>query len=361
MRIAYYAPLKSPNHPVPSGDRRMAQLLMEALGRAGHTVELVSEFRSFLADPDEADYAARKKGAEAEIARIAQEWSRTGKPDLWFCYHPYYKAPDLMGPRLAARCGIPYATAEASWSPRRFVGPWAAAQDNVLAALRQASLNVCFTRRDLEGLSPLASAYRLAMLPPFLDTEPFPRRAEGGEPPRLIAVAMMRPGVKTDSYRMLARALRHCLDLPWTLRIVGDGSEMAAVRDTMSPLGDDRVEWMGEQQPEAIPSLLAESDILAWPGTGEAYGMTYLEGQAAGLPVVAQDTAGVPEVVRNGETGLLVPLDDDHAYADAIRSLLVDADRRRAMGDAARSFVLEERSLDRAASILKALLSRFGT
>lgn len=358
MRIAFYAPLKSPNHPVPSGDRRMAQLLMEALTRAGHVVELISEMRSFLADPDDTDYAVRRRAAEDEIARIAAEWTAGGRADMWFCYHPYYKSPDLIGPRLAARFGIPYATAEASWSPRRFVGPWAAAQDYVLAALRQAALNICFTHRDLEGLQPVASAYRLAMLPPFIDTAPFATPTRGAEPPRIIALAMMRPGDKADSFAMLGRALAHCLDLPWSLRIIGDGSARPEVETALAPLGD-RVEWMGERTAEEVPGLLAEGDLLAWPGFGEAYGLAYLEAQAVGLPVVAQHIAGVPEVVRHGETGLLTPPGDDSAYVAALRSLLNDPDRRRSMGQVARSFALEQRSLDRAAMTLQALLSRF--
>ena len=52
MRIAFYAPLKSPTHGTPSGDRRIAGLLMDALARAGHRVELASTFRSYDADGD---------------------------------------------------------------------------------------------------------------------------------------------------------------------------------------------------------------------------------------------------------------------------------------------------------------------
>ena len=358
MRIAFYAPLKSPEHPVPSGDRLMARLLMEALRRGGHTVDLVSEFRSFQADPDEAGYARLKRESESEIARIAAEWTEGGRPALWFCYHPYYKAPDLIGPRLTARYGMFYVTAEASWSPRRFVGSWAAAQDYVLAALRQASLNICLTRRDRDGLQQMASTYRLAMLPPFIDTAPFGAPGKGNEPPRMITVAMMRPGDKLDSYRMLGRALRNCLDLPWTLTVVGDGPAAGEVRHALSELGD-RVAFVGEREPGEVPALLGASDLFVWPGVNEAFGMAFLEAQAAGLPVVAQDQAGVPEVVRDRVSGVLARPDDPEDFARTVRRLLTDADQRRELAASARSFVHTERSLDRAAATLKALLSRF--
>ncbi|MBX3567753.1 MAG: glycosyltransferase family 4 protein [Rhizobiaceae bacterium] len=361
MRIAFYAPLKSPRHSIPSGDRLMARLLMEALGLAGHTVDLVSEFRSFQANPDTGSYALLKAEGEAEIARINARWIAEGVPDLWFSYHPYYKAPDLIGPRLSARFGIRYVTAEASWSPRRFVGSWAAAQDYVLAALRQASLNICFTRRDRDGLQQMASTYRLAMLPPFIDTGKFGAPAAGNDTPRLLSVAMMRSGDKFESYRLLGEALRRCVDLPWTYTIVGDGPMRGAVEAAMSDLPAERLTWLGERPQDEIPSILAGGDLLVWPGFGEAYGLAYLEAQAAGVPVVAQDTAGVPEVVHDGTSGLLTPVDDAAAYAAAVRRLLLDARLRRELGGKARAFVFEERSLPRAASTLNALLSRFDT
>ena len=76
------------------------------------------------------------------------------------------------------------------------------------------------------------------------------------------------------------------------------------------------------------------------------------------LPVVAQDVAGVPEVVRDGSTGILTPSGDVTAYAGAIRSLLADPERRRAMAKSARRFVLEERSLEVASARLGALLRK---
>ena len=58
-----------------------------------------------------------------------------------------------------------------------------------------------------------------------------------------------------------------------------------------------------------------EGGTYVWPGTGEAYGIAYMEAQAAGLPVVAQKTAGVPEVVKDGVTGTLTAAGDASAFA----------------------------------------------
>jgi glycosyltransferase involved in cell wall biosynthesis len=359
MKIAFHAPLKSPDHPVPSGDRQMARMLVEALRLAGHEVTIASDLRTFSRDASEGAFAALCGEAEREVARLRQLWRREGPPEAWFCYHPYYKAPDLLGPRLSAEFSIPYITAESSYSYRRNTGAWKLAQDQVAAGARQAAVNICFTHRDREGLQEAIPGGRHAMLAPFIDVSPFRelRRTDVDEC-RLLAVAMMRSGDKMDSYRMLARALT-LVDLPWRLTVVGDGPARAEVHEAFAALPAERLEWRGEVEPQAIPGILAGGDLYVWPGCGEAYGLSYLEAEAAGLPVVAQRTAGVPEVVRDGETGLLTPAGDIDAFAAAIRRLLSDKALRAQFRERARHFVLEERSLSAAATRLTEILREF--
>ena len=74
---------------------------------------------------------------------------------------------------MAAAFAIPYVTAEASYSTRRNVGSWAEMQAAVADAVRNAALNICFTRRDREGLAEIAPEAPLAMLPPFIDSSAF--------------------------------------------------------------------------------------------------------------------------------------------------------------------------------------------
>ena len=62
----------------------------------------------------------------------------------------------------------------------------------------------------------------------------------------------------------------------------------------------------------------AAADLYLWPAINEAYGMAFLEAQAAGLPVIAGRTGGVPAVVAADETGLLTPVGDAHAFAAAV-------------------------------------------
>jgi glycosyltransferase involved in cell wall biosynthesis len=359
MRIAFYAPLKPPDHPVPSGDRQMARLLIAALERGGHTVEVVSRLRAYLTDNTQPLLAKLQDEAAGEINRISQHWREGGLPDLWITYHPYYRAPDLLGPRLTSAASIGYVTVEASHAPKRDRTGWAEAQAFVVEAVRAAALNICVTARDRDGLMRLGSEIRTERLLPFIDTEAYgdlPAH-NPGRGTNLIAVAMMRKGDKFDSYRMLASALQRLGDVPWQLTVIGDGPLRDEIKAMFGGLLPGRMNWIGEVPPGDVAKYLAQADLYCWPGCGEAYGLAYLEAQAAGTPVVAQDTAGVPEVVLNGTTGLLTPTGDVEAYAKAIRMLATDKAMRERLSGAARQFVLSERSLEVASVSLNELLA----
>lgn len=356
VRIAFYAPLKAPDHPVPSGDRQMARLLMEALRLAGCEVMVASTLRAFAPDPDHLSLAALRDAAAREKERLAAAWRNGQKPDLWFTYHPYYKAPDLLGPDLARHLEIPYVTAEASYAPKRDRQAWAERQALIRDAIALARVNLCFTDRDREGLEKAVPGARLAGLAPFIDTQAFADGFTSAPRQRLMAVAMMRTGDKFASFTILAQALGQLLDLPWRLTVIGDGPARAETIALFAGIPPERLDWRGEIAPDAVPDALRQGGIYVWPGSGEAYGIAYLEAQAAGMPVVAQKTAGVPAVVRDAETGILTPDGDVATYAAAIRALLTDDVRREAYGRAARRFVLEDRSLKGAAQRLDAVL-----
>lgn len=356
MRIAFYAPLKSPDHDVPSGDRQMARLLIRALELAGHQVVVASRLRSYLGDGAAERWANIQSDATQEVNRLTAEWSRGAMPELWFCYHPYYKAPDLLGPVLARRHGLIQVTAEASYSIRRNEGIWRETQQQVIASVAAAAANICFTKRDRQGLAIALLDAKLSSIAPFIDTQVYAGTPAPDNNLRLVVVAMMRKGDKLDSYSMLAQSLREIADLPWTLSVIGDGPAREDIRALFAPFPAKRMEWLGAKAPEDVPGAFGAGGIYAWPGCGEAYGLAYLEAQAAGLPVVAQMTAGVPEVVSHGVTGLLTTPGDIQAYAAALRHLLVDSVDRQRMAAAARRRVFERHSLTAAAQVLKSLL-----
>jgi len=379
MRIAFYAPLKAPTHAVPSGDRAVARLFMRALAAAGHRVELASTLRSLDRAGERTRQRALRDAARAE-AGVLIERDRAApaaeRLDAWFTYHVYHKAPDWLGPAVSEALAIPYLIAEASFAPKRRDGPWAPGHAAAEDAIRRAGAVLAMTRDDAECLAPLISdPHRLIAFPPFLDAAPYraARAARGraraalaeargldSDDPWLIAVGMMRPGDKHASYRRLAAALGRIAARRWRLLVVGEGPARAAVEALFAPLGRDRIAFLGERPRAAIPELLAAAELFVWPAVNEAYGMAILEAQAAGLAVVAGRVRGVADIVRDRETGLLAPADDDDALAAAIATLLDDPVRRARLGARAAETVAARHDLAAAARRLDAALAIAG-
>jgi glycosyltransferase involved in cell wall biosynthesis len=360
MRVAFYAPLKPPDHPVPSGDRRMAQLFLAALRGAGHEPALASRFRSFEARGDPARQAQLAVAGRKLAARFVRHCRTVPEttPDLWFTYHLYHKAPDWLGPRVAAALGIPYVVAEASFAPKRAGGRWDAGHRAAGHAIRHADAVIGLNPADSDCVLPLlADPGRWVAIKPFLNAAAYgPAPREGGGPPRLIAVAMMRPGDKLASYRILGDALARLGDLDWSLEVIGDGAARPAVELALAPLGA-RVVWAGALGPQALARRLGVADLCVWPAVNEAFGMALLEAQASGLPVVAGAGGGVGQIVEAGASGLLVPPGDIEGFAAAVRRLVVDRGRRAQFAAAARRRVLAEHDLPVASRRLAAMLA----
>jgi len=361
VRIAFYAPLKPPDHPVPSGDRQVARLLIAALRRAGHVVILASRLRLYdgSGEPRQQRLLAARAARTAE--RLVPLWRAGSAPELWFTYHLYYKAPDHLGPLVCEALHIPYVVAEASLAGKRATGPWAESHRAVERALRRADAVIGLNSADRAGVLPaLADPGRWVALAPFIDTSAYrPASHDAGRPPRLIAVAMMRPGDKLASYRVLGAALARLLDLDWTLEVIGDGPARREVEAALAPLGG-RVRWHGALPVSAIAARLTEGDIYVWPAINEAFGMALIEAQASGLPVVAGRGGGVGDVVADGVSGVLVPAGDAAAFAEAVRGLIVDPARRATMGAAAREKARREHDIGAAAARLNGVIGALG-
>lgn len=371
MRIAFYAPLKPPTHPNPSGDRQMARYFMQALELGGHEVELAARLRSREAAGDAARQARLKdlggKLAQRLIRRYRKLPARR-RPQLWFTYHLYYKAPDWIGPKVAKALKIPYVVAEASVAYKRAEGPWAASHKAVLEALDQAAAVITLNPLDAKLIPDPGKVRRLK---PFLDTAPFdavrPLRDDyravlaseqqlDPDLPWLLAAAMMRRGDKLKSYQVLAQALRAIPDMPWQLLVAGEGEAYDEVAQAFAWAMPARLRFLGLVQPEVMPALYAACDLLVWPAVNEAFGMALLEAQAAGLPVVAGRNPGVESVVAEGVTGYLA--DPGLAtFAASVREMLSQKASRNAMAKAAPGVIADHHSLTSAAERLSDILA----
>jgi glycosyltransferase involved in cell wall biosynthesis len=376
MRIAFYAPMKPPGHPLPSGDRQMARHFLAALGQGDDAVDVVSTFRSYDGQGDATRQERIRVVGQRFADRIAvrlQRRPQRERPDAWFTYHLYHKAPDWLGPAVADRLSLPYVLAEASHSPKQLNGPWAGNCQAAADAIARADLVIGLNPGDAACVRPLlASAERWLMLSPFIDTRPYEaarsdrarnrrelrvRYGLARDEPVLLAVAMMRPGDKLRSYRCLADSLRRLLDRPWRLLVVGDGPAQGDVHAALAALGR-RVIDLGRQSEDTLPGIYAAADLFVWPAINEAFGVALMEAQAAGVPVIAMANEGVAGIVENGRTGVLVAREDTRAFAGAVRDLLYDEVRRRALAEAAHRRAVCHHSIGAASSVLTPALAR---
>ncbi|MFQ5935285.1 MAG: glycosyltransferase family 4 protein [Acidiferrobacterales bacterium] len=376
MRVAFYAPMKAPTDPVPSGDRKIARLFIRALDDGGHDVMLASRFRSWEGQGDEVKQQRLRNVGCRLATRVSRHYCALPagrQPEAWFTYHLYHKAPDWLGPAVSRQLGIPYVVAEASYAPKQAAGPWAMGLEAAATAIASAAAILALKSYDIPCLLPLLDdPRRLVRFKPFLDASEHAQRecdevsrrelqqhfGLDNRRPWLLTVAMMRYGNKLACYEVLGQALRRLTGQPVSLLIVGDGPARAEVQAAFKGIEPHQVIFAGLQSQETLQAFYGAADLFAWPAVDEPFGMALLEAQAAGLPVVAGASRGVPDVVHQQVSGVLVPPGNVDAFADALAALLENRRRLGEMGAAAKALVAKEHDIRSAASKLNAILER---
>jgi glycosyltransferase involved in cell wall biosynthesis len=149
-----------------------------------------------------------------------------------------------------------------------------------------------------------------------------------------VLVARLSP-VKDVATLLRATALAGAEQPDFRVEVAGAGPCLPALRQLTAELGlGERVRFLGEVCD--VPALLARAGLLVLSSLSEGVSITLLEGMARGLPIVATRVGGNPEVVADGETGLLVPPGNPSALANAMLRLWRDGELGRRMGQAGR-------------------------
>ncbi len=362
MKIAFYAPVKPPDHHIPSGDRLIAQNIVKALQIGGASVELASRYIAYSKCDSDKILQEKKQGALEEVEKTIAQFSND-PPNLFLTYHPYCKAPDWIGPAVAAALNIPYVTIEAAHTGQGFENGgdrWKNWRMEAQTEFSKADLHLCFKPSDKDYLlKTLRTKTPVDDISIFIDTDSAGISKSISYPshwrpntPVIYTAAMMRPGKKTENFRIIADTLKPLQALNWNLVIAGSGPEEAVVKKLFSSFSQDRILFTGGLEHDEVLAHLSKADLFFWPGWKEPIGMVYLEAQSQGVPVIALKSMGVPLVVKHGVSGLLAPEDDTNALSENLVTLLSHPILRNDMGKTAKDYVQTHHSMEAASADL---------
>jgi glycosyltransferase involved in cell wall biosynthesis len=199
-------------------------------------------------------------------------------------------------------------------------------------------------------LTPRSGVIYNGLEPPAVP--PLPLR---WEPPVLLCVGRLVPEKGFDTAILGLASLRERFP-GIRMVIAGDGPARADLEKlAMTVHVAEAVDFVGWVAPESVPSLMNRATVVVVPSRWEAFGLVALEAALMERAVVAARVGGLPEVVREGDTGLMFPRDDAQALAAAVRALLEAPWRAVEFGRAARARAEEEFSLRRAVDEYEAL------
>jgi glycosyltransferase involved in cell wall biosynthesis len=194
-------------------------------------------------------------------------------------------------------------------------------------SVRRAAHVVC----PSEYIAALAASWRgrdgISVLP-----NPAPAAADAQAVPQPAPAPVVAFAGRLTAAKNLDVALHAIERIPEaTLVVVGDGEE----RQRLERLADDQVQFVGAKPRAEVLGLLAAADVAVLPSAWENFPHAAVEALAMGTPIVATRVGGVPEIVRDGENGLLVEPGDDAAFAAALERVVRDDDLRARLRAAA--------------------------
>jgi glycosyltransferase involved in cell wall biosynthesis len=338
--------------PAAGGPASHAPALADFLAERGHAVEVVT-----MADTEPASraypvrWASRRSPLRhARAALLVHEAAR--RADVVYATSMIRRA--AVGSRLARRPLIAKLVSDEVFERAAREGRYAGTLDEFqrseggvrtrflrttrTAALRRARHVFCPSAylRDVAlgwGLDPVS----VSVLPnPVPELPPMPSRDElrtelGFDGRVLVFAGRLGP------QKALGVALRALVDVPdVTLTVAGDGPERSTLEHRVGELDlGGRVSFLGSVPRTRVLQLFRAADASILPSAWENFPHTVVEALAVGCPVIATAVGGVPEVVRNGENGLLVPPDDPAALGSAIARFFSDDDLRARLTEAA--------------------------
>jgi glycosyltransferase involved in cell wall biosynthesis len=198
-----------------------------------------------------------------------------------------------------------------------------------------------FGARHLQSLAPTSE--RVELLYHGLDLNRFPApllqrgARDGSNPSKPVRILSVGRAVAKKGYDDLLAALsRLPPDLAWEFVHIGGGALASALKQQAVDLGiADRITWLGSQAQQAVIQAYRDADLfvlaskIAADGDRDGLPNVLMEAQSQGLACLATDVAGIPELISDGETGVLVPPGDVNALSNGLERLIVSPDDRQ--------------------------------
>jgi colanic acid/amylovoran biosynthesis glycosyltransferase len=275
--------------------------------------------------------------------------------------HAHFTSPSGDVAQLVARLGVERAgRTRWSWSfSAHGTDIFNDGPASLAAKVGSASLVICisdFGRSQLMRIAAEEDWGKVLVARCGLDGEWF----ESGAAPRpdgdlrLLTVGRLERE-KGHAILLEAVSLLQQRHVPVVLEVVGDGSRLDSLRRQAESLGiSDRVTFAGPVGQDRIQDRYRAADAFCLPSLGEGIPVVLMEALASGLPVIASNTMGIPELIEDGATGLLVSPGRHEDLAAAIERLARDRSLGGRLGAAGRERVMEEFNLDRGVEILRA-------
>ena len=241
------------------------------------------------------------------------------------------------------------------------------AQHDLPAKFRSADFTACisdFTRGQvMRDLDP-ADWDKVVLVRMGVDTSRFrppsePRRRAPGEPLRILTVGRL---VAVKGAPVLVAAVEDLISrgVPVHLLVAGGGELLETLRELVDRRGlGDAIELLGPVSPDLLPDMYRSVDVFCLPSFAEGLPVVLMEAMASGLPVVSTIINGIPELVLDRRTGLLVTAGRADRLADALQELHADADLCRRLGENGRDAVLRDHEPEVSARALLELFRRY--
>jgi glycosyltransferase involved in cell wall biosynthesis len=355
----------------PSAERQLRVHALIASLTWGGAEMLLSEFAAgapaagielsvgFLEDRDGSPAALRlrDRGVEPSLAqiegplpllnrsdhRVVRRQLEQIAPDV---VHTHLGYADMLGGLAARSLGIPaVSTLHVMQWQRSIRAPKNFAKERLMSLVRRRCIDTVIAVSDAARAAYLDTGWdtpeRVVTVRNGIVAEPVPGaghavREQLGIGPDELVIAMVTVLRAGKGHEIAAQALARLREQHPNMRLLvaGDGPDRERVERLATPPGDAML-MTGHR--DDVMALMDASDVLLHPTFVDAFPTTLLEAMAAGLPVVATAVGGIPEIVEDGVTGVLVPAPPTaDAVVEALAPLLDDAERRRELGAAGR-------------------------